>query len=120
MPEPIPSTRPPWWRTETELPLSCPNVARPLTASTEEVASVVPNDGRAVSADELSELLEVDIATRDDRDDRPFTCAAGQSRRDGERTCSLCDHARFFGNRAHRAPHLLECDHDRSVDDPLH
>src|SRR5882762_2552962 len=52
---------------------------------------------------ELAELLQIDVAARDDGDYRPLTRLAGEPSRQAERTSSLGDDARLLRHESHGA-----------------
>ena len=54
-------------------------------------------------ADQLGEFAEVDVAARDDADDRPLAGLAAQRRGQRQRAGAFGDDPRLFGHQPHRA-----------------
>src|SRR6266702_2355414 len=70
--------------------------------------------------DQLAKFFQIDVATGDDGDDRPFASFLAQGCSDRQRTCTLDDNTCFFSQQSHRISCVLESDNEAAVHDWFH
>src|SRR5437879_2467536 len=70
--------------------------------------------------DELGELLQVDVTTRNNGDDWALTCFASQGGRERQSSGAFGDDSRFFRHQAHCLLCFFQRDNDVTVYDWFH